>query len=435
MTTAEAAIAVDEADRAFERLRNFRHVVLAVSGGPDSLALLMLVAEWRERLGHAAPMISVATVDHQLRPDSASEARAVAAIAADLGLPHAILDWTGDKPATGIANAARDARYALLDAHARSLSAGEPAALVTAHHQDDQAETFVMRLMRGGGVTALAAMPAERSLAGSSNVTLVRPFLPFSKSRLIATLARRDVSWFDDPSNENAAFERVRVREVLAAANIDAAALATSARRMREASDGLRFAARAFSHSIGLVCERNIYARFDRGVFDDGPVILRQMVLERLIANFGGATRRPELAELEMLAQRFADRAPFTATLGGAVISAGSRYVRLWREAGRIDAAPVMMTARSPVRWDDRFMLSVDETYANLIVKPLGLGHADRLVLAGIKDIPRAALAGLPAFYDDATLIGVPILTNPEGCQTLADGGQIRSEPILLPQP
>ncbi|MBR2536776.1 MAG: tRNA lysidine(34) synthetase TilS [Hyphomicrobium sp.] len=434
MTTAEAAIAVDEADRAFERLRNFRNVVLAVSGGPDSLALLTLVAEWRGRLGPATPAISVATVDHHLRPGSATEARAVAAIAAELGLPHATLDWAGDKPRTGIPDAARAARYALLDSYARSVSGGDAVAVVTAHHQDDQAETVFMRLMRGGGVAALAAMPAERSLSRDSNVTLVRPLLAFSKARLIATLARRDVSWFDDPSNENAAFERVRVRAVLAEANIDAAALATSARRMREASDGLRFAARAFSHSIDLVSERNIYARFDRGVFDDGPVILRQMVLEHLIACFGGATGRPELAELETLAQRFAARAPFTVTLGGAVISAGSRYVRLWREAGRIDAAPLVLNAQSPVRWDERYILSIAETCADVIVKPLGLGHADQLVLSGTKDIPRAALAGLPAFYDDATLIGVPILTSPEGRQTLADGGQIRSEPIPQPE-
>lgn len=434
MTTAEAAIAVDEADRAFERLRNFRHVVLAVSGGPDSLALLTLVADWRERLGDAAPTISVATVDHQLRPCSATEASAVAAIAAKLGLPHATLDWAGDKPHTGIPEAARAARYALLGAHARSLASDELVALVTAHHQDDQAETFLMRLMRGGGVTALAAMPAERSLASGSNVVLMRPLLAFSKSRLIATLARRDVSWFDDPSNGNAAFERVRVREALAQTSLDAAALATSARRMREASDGLLFAARAFSQSIGLVSERNIYARFDRGVFDDGPVVLRQMVLEHLIACFGGATRRPELAELEALAQRFAGGSPFTATLGGAVISAGSRFARLWREAGRIHAAPLLLQAQSPVRWDERFILNIEETSANLIVKPLGLGKADQLVLSGIKDIPRAALAGLPAFYDGATLIGVPILTNPEGRQPLSYGGQIRSEPIPQPE-
>lgn len=433
MTTSEAAIAAEEADRAFERLRDFRHVVLAVSGGPDSLALLILIAEWRVRLGDAAPVISVATVDHRLRANSAVEAQGVARLAAELGLPHMTLDWTDDKPPTGIPEAARSARYALMEAHARSLSGGERVALVTAHHQDDQAETFFMRLMRGGGVTALAAMPGERPVATGSKVILLRPLLAFSKSRLVATLARRRVSWFDDPSNENAAFERVRVRQMLADAHIDAAVLATAARRMRDASDGLRFAARAFVESAGLIIDRNIYARLDRAAFDEAPVILRQMALGDLIARFGGATPPPELSELEALAHRFAARAAFTATLGGAVISAGSRYVRVWREVGRIEAQPLVLHAGLPARWDDRFIVSVEGSSADVIVKPLRLGRGADFVHAGTKDIPRAALAGLPAFYDGATLLGVPILTNPEGRQTLVDGGQLICEPIPAP--
>lgn len=432
MTTGEAAIAANEADRALERLRNFHHVVLAVSGGPDSLALLALVAEWRARLGNAAPTVSVATVDHGLREQSAIEAQMVARVAADYGLPHTTLDWIGAKPTSGVPDAARTARYALLHDHALALSNGQSAAVVTAHHQDDQAETFFMRLMRGGGVTALAAMPDARRLAGDPDIVLLRPLLSFSKSRLIATLAMRGLSWADDPSNENTAFERVRVRQALAEAQIDAAALATAARRMGEAADGLRFAARAFLQVIGLVNDRNIYARFDRAAFDDGPVILRQMVLEHLIAHFGGATRRPELSEIETLGQRFIARAPFTVTLGGAVISAGSRYVRLWRETGRIEATPLVLQAGLPARWDERFMVSVEGSRSSIIVKPLGPSQADDFVPQGTKDILRAALAGVPAFYDGATVIGVPILTNPEGRQTVAEGVQLTSEPIPM---
>ena len=437
MATGETAIAADEADRAFERLRNFRTIVLAVSGGPDSLALLALVAEWRDRMGRFTPAISVATVDHQLRARSDIEAQAVAEIAAQFGLPHTTLQWNGDKPATGIPDAARAARYALLDEHARTLSGGESAAIVTAHHQDDQAETIFMRLLRGGGVSALAAMPIERALARDTHVRLVRPLLTFAKSRLIASLANRGISWFDDPSNDNATFERVRVRQTLAAAQISASPLATAARRMRDADDGLRFAATSFAQSIGFLTEHAIYARCDRQAFDNGPVILRQIILDRAIAHFGGATRAPDLSELEALAQRFVNCAPFTVTLGGAVISAGSRYVRVWREPARITAAAATLRSGPAVPWDGRFMVGFEGRGVAITVKPLGPSHQDHSGALGLrtalKDVPRAAFAGLPAFYAGEALIGVPILTNSQGRQTLTGGGEIWSEPIPMP--
>src|SRR6185437_6944278 len=189
---AQSPIALIEADAAFERLAKFDRVVLAVSGGPDSMALLILAAEWQARRGNATPLVSVATVDHGLRVESAAEAEFVGREARRLGLTHASLPWTGAKPATGIADAARNARYRLLDAHARSFG-GSRVAVVTAHHLDDQAETFAMRLARGAGVDGLAAMRSERTLLDGSSVMLVRPLLAFPKSRLIATLAARGV--------------------------------------------------------------------------------------------------------------------------------------------------------------------------------------------------------------------------------------------------
>lgn len=433
MTRYEEAIAAEEADRAFERLRAFPYLVLAVSGGPDSLALLALIAEWRARIGNDPPAVTVATVDHGLRERSRLEALTVAELSAGFGLPHVTLDWTGEKPKTGIADAAREARYALLDDYAQSIAGGAAVAVVTAHHQDDQAETFIMRLMRGGGVTALAAIPDERPLAGGSSVKLIRPLLQFSKQRLVATLAVRRISWFEDPSNDNPDFERVRVRQALAATELSAPALATAARRMRDAADGLQFATGALAQSSGLMIDRNIYARFERVAFEDAPMILRQMLLEHLVYCFGGATRRPQLSELERLAERFTQRAPFTVTLGGAVISAGSRYVRLWREPGRIDSTPLALTPGQPVRWDERFIVAFDGGGTDMAIRPLGDAAVDVSVMLGGTDIPRAAIASLPAFYDKGALAGVPILTSPGGCETRSDGQQLKTEPIPLP--
>ena len=185
------------------------------------------------------PNVRVATVDHRLREESGREAEIVAGHSAALGFYHTTLRWEGAKPARGIPNAARNARYELLEAHARSFS--ENSAVVTAHHQDDQAETVFMRLARGGGVDALAAMRDERDISDGSPVRLVRPLLGFSKARLIASLNARGVSWLDDPTNSNMKFERARVRQTLEASGLDAAALAAGrlgeCRRSRSSDD------------------------------------------------------------------------------------------------------------------------------------------------------------------------------------------------------
>lgn len=427
MTRYEEAISAEEADRAFAALRGFDHLVLAVSGGPDSLALLALVADWCARTVAAAPFVSVATVDHGLRAESVQEARAVGALAASVGLSHTILGWTGGKPQSGVANAAREARYRLLDAFAQRVGEGRSVAVVTAHHQGDQAETFWMRLMRGGGVTALGAMPRERLLREGGAVRLVRPLLDFPKARLIATVARRGWTWADDPTNENEAYERVRVRAALAGAEIDSAALARAAGRMRDADDGLAYAARAFETAIALHVEPGICARFDRAAFDAAPVILRQMVLARLIGAFGGASRAPELSELETLAARFCAEASFAATLGGTVISVDSRRVHVWREVGRIAAAPVPLQMGVAVRWDERFLVHYEGREArNLNVRVAG--RVDPV--SRPKDTPAAALAGLPAFYDDDTLLGVPNLANDSGTLDVFNGLRLVSHPI-----
>lgn len=413
MTGYEAAIEADEADRAFECLCAFDSAVLAVSGGPDSLALLTLAAEWAQRKKSNIPTLSVATVDHGLRASSAHEARIVAGMAASFGLRHATLIWSGQKPDSGIPNAARNARYALLDKHAQALAGGGRAALVTAHHQDDQAETLLMRLARGGGVSALAAMARDRRLSLDTTVRLVRPILDFPKSRLMATLARRGLHWIDDPTNSDTTYERSRVRAALVASGLQPAPLAVTARRMRDAAEGLEFAATAFEISIDLKVDRAIYARFERAPFDTGPAVLRQMVLSRLIGFFGGATPAPTLAELEKLADRYRMGEPFAVTLGGAMISAGSRYVRVWREAGRIDPTPTSLHRGERVLWDDRFWVGHDSDGAvSIEVGPLGKSGYETFA-ADIKhdsDWPAGALAGLPAFFVAGEIFAVPIL-------------------------
>ena len=229
MSIAEAPVSDAEADLLFADLIDQSALVLAVSGGPDSTALMVLAARWRKRHRRAPKLIAV-TVDHGLRPEARREAAAVKRLAARLGVAHRVLRWTGAKPTTGLQEKAREARYRLIAAAAGRARA---ACVLTAHTIDDQAETVLIRLTRASGLTGLAGMarvrplflpaPAARANARpghpgpAASVFLVRPFLEIPKSRLVATLRAAGIPCADDPSNRDPRFTRARLRALMPA--------------------------------------------------------------------------------------------------------------------------------------------------------------------------------------------------------------------------
>jgi tRNA(Ile)-lysidine synthase len=200
-------------------------LALAVSGGADSLALLLLAAS-------AFPgAVIAATVDHGLRPEAAQEAQFVSEICAGLDVPHDLL--TGAMPEGNLQEGARELRYALLAEWAE----GRADWLATAHQQDDVAETFMMRARRGAGVGGLAAMRAARPLG---KVTLLRPLLGWSRAELEAIVAAAGISAMQDPSNRDPRFDRARMRRLLAESpELPAERLARAARNLRHTEDAL----------------------------------------------------------------------------------------------------------------------------------------------------------------------------------------------------
>ena len=209
---------------------------IAVSGGPDSLALLLLAVAARP--SH----IEAATVDHALRLESRDEAAMVHSLCEQLGVPHQTLtvDWR-PKPATALQERAREQRYRLLAEWGKGRQLG---ALVTAHHLDDQAETLVMRLGRGSGVRGLAGMRALSKVPGS-NLPLLRPLLGWRRSELQRICAAAGLEPTVDLSNDDERFERVRVRRALAASKwLDAQSVASSAANLGDADAALDWAMR-----------------------------------------------------------------------------------------------------------------------------------------------------------------------------------------------
>lgn len=205
---------------------------VAVSGGPDSTALLLLAATM------LPGRVEAATVDHGLRPESAREAEGVALLCVQLDVPHATLPVSLDPG--NIQSEARRARYAALGAWAQERQLG---AVTTAHHADDQAETLIMRLNRASGVGGLAGVRACGRMPDAP-VALIRPLLAWRRAELAEIVAGAGIVPADDPSNIDDRFDRARLRKALAQADwLDMAAVAQSAAHLADADAALAWSA------------------------------------------------------------------------------------------------------------------------------------------------------------------------------------------------
>ena len=406
-------------------------VLLGVSGGPDSMALMLLATHWLAAAGPAAPSVHVATVDHRLRAGSADEAAWVACQATAMGFKHHALVWAGAKPATGRQQAARDARYRLLADLVASLSPaaldGQPVGIALAHHLDDQAETFIMRLQRGSGVDGLAGMKPMRGHAGSPRfedgrpglgpeIRIVRPFLAIAKSRLLATLQARNIPWLEDPSNVSADFERVRIRKAMKSLHdlgLTSEVIGTSAQRLARAGAALEqlteeLAGRALQTHAGA------YAQMATADFDAAPVELRLRLVQRLVRWYGGASEPPRMTKLEALAVRLAQGRPMASTLGGCQIRRTDVAIRALREPGRAGLPVLELQPGEAATWDRRFLVSAGPCWPGpVIVKALPaetltrLDGASRQAGAAPISLPRAAALGLPSFWHGDRLLAV----------------------------
>ena len=341
MSTAEQAVRDDEADALFSGLENLRGLILAVSGGPDSTALLVLGARWAKGLKRPPKLMAV-TIDHGLRAAAAREAAAVKRLARRLGVSHHTLRWRGKKPKAGLPEAARIARYRLL---AQAASRAGCAHVLTAHTLDDQAETVLFRLARGSGLVGLAGMaPASLLPTGRDGaIFLVRPFLRIAKSRLVATLKAAGISYSEDPSNRDPRFTRARLRTLmpaLAREGLDARGLARLAARMRRAESTVEFAVGAARAALapGPWRERGPIV-FETARFASLPAEVGLRLLGRAIAHTGDEGP-VELAKLEALYDGLRQaHSRLRRTLAGALITLSPDRVTVERAPARRTAA------------------------------------------------------------------------------------------------
>lgn len=350
MPTSKAlSVTPSEADTLFADLVDAPALVLAVSGGPDSTALMWLAARWA-KARKRAPVLTAITIDHGLRPESRREAADVARLARKLGLAHRTLRWTGKKPKTGLPQAARHARYRLLGDAARKVGAAQ---VLTAHTLDDQAETVIIRLLRGSGLTGLAAMQRTSAMPDGGGISLVRPLLEIPKARLIATLRDECIPFAEDPTNRDEQFTRARLRGLmpqLAREGLDAARLAHLAQRLGRADAALAAATAAAEAAMTVAAKPTVMA-YDRGKFGFLPDELALRMLGRAIAAVG-SEGPVELGKLEVLktALDAAQSAgnPFRRSLAGAIVTLSKGKIMVERAPPRRPARSKALTKRRP---------------------------------------------------------------------------------------
>jgi len=339
---------LDELNRLFAPVAGEPVIGVAVSGGQDSLGLLLLVHAWRTRMGRG-PEIHVYSVDHGLRARSGEETRLVKSVAEQLGFAARILRWEGEKPKTGIQAAARAARYQLMGAAMKDDGAG---ILLTGHHRQDQAETVLMRLAHGSGLKGLAGMRAMSQLEA---ITVFRPLLEMEPEFLGQLVAKSGLSPVRDPSNDSDDFERVRWRKQLplfAGLGLDSAALSRFARRAERAD-------LAMAEYAGLQFERLVSQdtfgslHVDLVTLNSQPEEIILRIVEKMVEQV--SRKHIELAQLEGVQAQLEGARFSSQTLKGCVLGQHRGELLVFREQARIASHPLPLGPGNTIVWDQRF--------------------------------------------------------------------------------
>ncbi|MCC7260402.1 MAG: tRNA lysidine(34) synthetase TilS [Alphaproteobacteria bacterium] len=395
----------DMAMARFALFESCPQLAVAVSGGPDSMALILLADAFARVRGGS---VTALTVDHGLRPESSREASQVAEWLRARGIAHHVLSWQGDKPSANLQAAAREARYRLLSDWCREHGVLH---LLVAHTRDDQAETFLLRLARGSGVDGLSGMARCVERHG---IRLLRPLLDVPKSALIDFLNTEQQPWIEDPSNAKDLYARNRLRKALPALEalgLTPARLAETAERMGRARAALEMhTAQALAESVVLYPAG--YALLDAAALRAYPEEISLRVLAALLSTIGGDAYRPRREKLQRLHDAIMrGTALVKTTLSGCVfLSVPRMAAKLWvvREPKAV-AGDMPVSVRETIFWDGRFCARLDgEGAPELKIGALGQegwrSIREHCCAPEVSALPKAALYTLPALK---TLEGV----------------------------
>jgi tRNA(Ile)-lysidine synthase len=381
-------------------------LVVAVSGGADSMALTLLAHSWSQAHGWTCRAV---TVDHRLRKESTVESQQVAMWLEAYGISHTTLTWEGEKPTHNIQAAAREERYNLLSEYCHEQKAEY---LLLAHHCGDQAETLLMRMLRGSGLRGLCGMA---SVSRRYDVTLFRPLLHIDKSVLTSFLQDMGQPWVEDPSNDKEDYDRVWIRKLLAThrdADVMSTRLSHTAQRLQTTWDYVSQQVtkewRAHIHVSDMG-----YVSFSREWFVTAHPEVQYQCLSEAFRLVSGEVVAPRSDNVAIMLQALQAEAPFRRTLHGCLLSARNREVFISKEPHVVSGVvPVTGTSVQWDRWQLQLSPSAVMRYQDADIRALGEDgvqyirtHAPELIK---KTLPKAILYTIPAIWRLEKVVAVP---------------------------
>jgi len=374
----------EKSDELFAPMAGKNRIALAVSGGVDSLALMILVRSWLDNLGNkkSGPKVFIYCVDHGLRSQSAMECNGVKALAKDFGFEHQTLVWQGKKPTTGVQAAARMARYRLIG---EQMELDGVEILLTGHHVDDQAETIMMRLAHGSGLSGLRGMESFSEVFG---VKIFRPLLALLREELSDIVEQAGLDAFNDPSNDDLKYERVRWRKLLAGmkdSGLNAANLSRFAHRMDRADRALdHFSSEQYKNNVEQDQFGVQMISHEQLISQPDEIAIR--LLGKMIYRGSGGRSTGELSQLEDLLKKLSDPGFSGVVIGGCGVALKHEKIVVFRETGRLTAGrliadrvaadrlesgrmeteEILLNPGQKTLWDQRFI--VENTSQNPVV-------------------------------------------------------------------
>jgi tRNA(Ile)-lysidine synthase len=366
-----------------------KKIAVAVSGGADSLCLTLLMNQWSLKNGYC---LTALTVDHQLRPESGIEAQAVHQLLKDKNICHHILVWQHEPLLSRIEEKAREARYGLLSDFCKQKNIPF---LLTAHTQNDQTETFLLRLSKGSGPDGLAGI---KPVFATHNLVFLRPLLEFTKEDIIVFLQKNNLKWIEDPSNQNEDFDRVRLRKErqnLEKIGLTQSCLVKSIHRLHETSDFIEEETGKALDFCAVIDPKG-YAVLKKEKFLTLSVFLQKRILNRLLFLIGGKKYAPSWEKTETLLETF----PQKTTLGGCLFFNRADKIFICKEPARMEKERILLPDKT-VLWD-RFLVRVSEKVVIAALKK-----------AVLPTIPAQVQKSWPAFYSadgKKTLLSIPSL-------------------------
>ena len=372
-----------------------KNIGIAISGGPDSIALTLLLNKFKNKYSYK---LIAFTVDHQLRKESNQEAKNVKNLMEKFSIKHITLEWQNSKPNTKILELARIARYNLL---AESSNINKINVMMLGHHLDDQIETFIIRLEANSGLNGLACMSELSKIKTDfGNLNILRPLLPFKKQDLINICKEKQMKWNEDPTNYNLKYKRVRVRKILLNSNLH--------KDFKPVIDVYNKLKSNFDNILIYIIKNHIIfnkigiCQIDEKKFQKLPNLIKEKILIILIKIIGGKKYPRKTSNIKHLINKLSKKEKIYATLGGVYIVKNKNKITLLRQ---FDSTVKNIPIKSKkIIWDRRFIVENFSEISNLYIGPLT--EKDYLNMIKLKKIIRPKLP----FYAIKTIPTVRVL-------------------------